>query len=224
MAPGSVRALRLRPRDFKTVVVLTAQHREMLDQVMRLFQIDSDYDLNIMQKDQTLEHVIIQVLTQLGAILDKEKPDMRSGAWRHDHHVRRFRTFRVLPSRDSRRACVEAGLRFSYDKANPFSRRIQSGAGRSFMHVVFCAHRAVADKFAERKYFRRRNFHHRKHGDRRAFYRPERNSSMDGRYVEIAVQRAGTKFIAPNSSDGAPPRKSGRAARARLQSAAACGG
>src|SRR5580700_10771085 len=44
MAPV-VRGLRRRPDDFKTIVVLTAQHREMLDQVMRLFQIDSDYDL-----------------------------------------------------------------------------------------------------------------------------------------------------------------------------------
>ena len=66
MAP-IVRGLRQRSSDFKTVVVLTAQHREMLDQVMRLFQIDSDYDLGIMQKDQTLEYVVTQVLQSAGA-------------------------------------------------------------------------------------------------------------------------------------------------------------
>jgi UDP-N-acetylglucosamine 2-epimerase (non-hydrolysing) len=115
MAP-IVRMLRLRPRDFKTIVVLTAQHREMLDQVMDLFQIKSDYDLGVMQKDQTLEHVVIQVLTQLGPILDKEKPDI---VLVHGDTITTFAAalssfYHQIPV-----GHVEAGLR-SYDKANPF--------------------------------------------------------------------------------------------------------
>src|SRR6185503_6682301 len=75
MAPV-VRSLRKRPNDFKTVVVVTAQHREMLDQVMKLFNIASDYDLNIMHKDQTLEYVVTTVINQMGPIFEKEKPDL----------------------------------------------------------------------------------------------------------------------------------------------------
>ena len=74
MAPV-VRSLRKRPDDFKTTVVLTAQHRQMLDQVMNLFHISSDHDLNIMVQNQSLEHVVVQVMSQLPAILEAEKPD-----------------------------------------------------------------------------------------------------------------------------------------------------
>lgn len=115
MAP-LVRSLRQRAKDFKTTVVLTAQHRQMLDQVMALFRITSDYDLNVMQKDQTLEHVVTQVLNGLGPILDKEKPDIVLV------HGDTITTFAAALSAFYHRVPVghvEAGLR-SYDKANPF--------------------------------------------------------------------------------------------------------
>lgn len=115
MAP-LVRSLRRRAEDFKTTVVLTAQHRQMLDQVMDLFHITSDYDLNVMQKDQTLEHVVTQVLNGLGPILDKEKPDIVLV------HGDTITTFAAALSAFYHRVPVghvEAGLR-SYDKANPF--------------------------------------------------------------------------------------------------------
>src|ERR1700730_9479284 len=75
MAPV-VRSLRKRPNDFKTIVVVTAQHREMLDQVMKLFKVTSDYDLNIMHHNQSLEYVVTEVINQVGPILEKEKPDL----------------------------------------------------------------------------------------------------------------------------------------------------
>src|SRR5262245_43315289 len=75
MAPV-VRSLRKRPNDFKTTVVVTAQHRHMLDQVMNLFHITSDHDLNIMQQNQSLEYVVTQVLNKVGPNLDQEKPDL----------------------------------------------------------------------------------------------------------------------------------------------------
>ena len=115
MAPV-VRSLRKRPNDFSTVVVLTAQHREMLDQVMKLFNITSDYDLNIMQKAQSLEYVVTEVINKLGPILDKEKPDL---VLVHGDTVTAFAAalsafYHRIPV-----GHVEAGLR-SYDKANPF--------------------------------------------------------------------------------------------------------
>ena len=57
-------------------VVLTAQHREMLDQVIQLFNIVPDYDLNIMKQGQTLAGVTSEIMTRLDAIITQEKPDI----------------------------------------------------------------------------------------------------------------------------------------------------
>ena len=57
-------------------VIVTAQHREMLDQVLDLFQIAPNYDLNLMRSGQTLEEVTAGALQGLGAILDETKPDI----------------------------------------------------------------------------------------------------------------------------------------------------
>lgn len=62
--------------EFQTVVCVTGQHREMLDQVLRLFEITPDYDLNIMQKGQTLYDITSKVLCGFGQVLQKEKPDL----------------------------------------------------------------------------------------------------------------------------------------------------
>jgi UDP-N-acetylglucosamine 2-epimerase (non-hydrolysing) len=62
--------------EFKPVVVVTAQHRQMLDQVLELFQIQPDYDLNIMSHDQTLSQITARALEGLDHILDREKPDI----------------------------------------------------------------------------------------------------------------------------------------------------
>jgi UDP-N-acetylglucosamine 2-epimerase (non-hydrolysing) len=60
---------------FKPIVVVTAQHREMLNQMLHLFRITPDYDLDIMSHDQTLVNVTIRVLQGLDRILTKTKPD-----------------------------------------------------------------------------------------------------------------------------------------------------
>lgn len=57
-------------------VVLTAQHREMLDQVVQLFQITPDYDLDLMKHGQTLASLTTGVLAGMDDILGKEKPDL----------------------------------------------------------------------------------------------------------------------------------------------------
>ena len=57
-------------------VCVTAQHREMLDQVLRLFRVKAHHDLNIMQKGQSLEDVTSRVLTGMKTIFEIERPDM----------------------------------------------------------------------------------------------------------------------------------------------------
>ena len=56
-------------------ICVTAQHREMLDQVLALFDIQPDYDLNLMKEDQTLTEVAVLVLSKLEPILKSENPD-----------------------------------------------------------------------------------------------------------------------------------------------------
>ena len=64
------------PEDFKTVVCVTGQHREMLDQVLRIFDVVPDYDLNIMKQGQDLYDVTSRVLTGMRDVLDEVKPDV----------------------------------------------------------------------------------------------------------------------------------------------------
>lgn len=65
-----------KPDKFKVIVCVTAQHREMLDQVLQLFEINPDYDLDIMAPGQDLFDVTTSVLQKLKPILTSEKPDV----------------------------------------------------------------------------------------------------------------------------------------------------
>ncbi|CEA03295.1 UDP-N-acetylglucosamine 2-epimerase [Jeotgalicoccus saudimassiliensis] len=62
--------------DIEPVVVVTAQHREMLDQVLTTFDITPDYDLNIMKAGQTLSEVTGRVINGLESVIKEVKPDM----------------------------------------------------------------------------------------------------------------------------------------------------
>jgi len=62
--------------DIKTKIIVSAQHRDMLDQVLRLFSIDVEYDLNIMTHNQSLYHVTSKVILELEQILNKERPSL----------------------------------------------------------------------------------------------------------------------------------------------------
>jgi len=64
------------PTKFKTVVCVTGQHREMLDQVLKLFEISPDYDLNIMKQGQDLYDVTSRVLLGLRDVLAQTNPDI----------------------------------------------------------------------------------------------------------------------------------------------------
>lgn len=75
MAP-IVLALQQRPEEFVPVTVVTAQHREMLDQVLATFNTTPDYDLNVMHQRQTLTDITTNVLQGMGPVLEKERPDI----------------------------------------------------------------------------------------------------------------------------------------------------
>lgn len=75
MAP-LVKAFEKHPQDFNTLVCVTGQHREMLDQVLHLFDIVPDYDLNIMKQGQDLYDVTARVLVGMRDVLKEAKPDV----------------------------------------------------------------------------------------------------------------------------------------------------
>jgi UDP-N-acetylglucosamine 2-epimerase (non-hydrolysing) len=75
MAP-LVKEFQKHPETFKTVVCVTGQHRQMLDQVLQLFEITPDYDLNIMKQGQDLYDVTARVLTGMRDVLKEVQPDV----------------------------------------------------------------------------------------------------------------------------------------------------
>lgn len=64
------------PNSFRTIVCVTGQHREMLDQVLQIFEVTPDYDLNIMKQGQDLYDVTSRVLLGLRDVLKQEQPDI----------------------------------------------------------------------------------------------------------------------------------------------------
>lgn len=74
MAPV-VEALKQRP-NLETIVAVTAQHRQMLDQVMGLFEIRADVDLDVMEPGQTLAGLFSKILTGMTKVIDQHRPDL----------------------------------------------------------------------------------------------------------------------------------------------------
>ena len=75
MAP-LVKEFQKHPREIETIVCVTGQHREMLDQVLHIFDIQPDYDLNIMKQGQDLYDVTARVLTGMRDVLKEAQPDV----------------------------------------------------------------------------------------------------------------------------------------------------
>jgi UDP-N-acetylglucosamine 2-epimerase (non-hydrolysing) len=65
----------LRQKNCETIVCVTAQHRELLDQVLETFEIRADIDFNIMQTDQSPANVVVQVMDRLSPVIDAHRPD-----------------------------------------------------------------------------------------------------------------------------------------------------
>ncbi len=114
MAP-LVKAMNADP-DIESVLCVTAQHREMLDQVLSLFELVPDYDLNIMKPNQTINMITANVIMGLEDILKKEQPDM---VLVHGDTTTTFATALAAFYNQTKVGHVEAGLR-TYDKYSPY--------------------------------------------------------------------------------------------------------
>lgn len=100
----------------ESIVCVTAQHRQMLDQVMDIFHLKADYDLDIMQPQQTLATITTKSLTGLDAVLDEAKPDM---VLVHGDTSTTFAGALAAFYHQIPVGHVEAGLR-TFDKYSPF--------------------------------------------------------------------------------------------------------
>lgn len=102
--------------NLSAVTVVTGQHREMLDQVLKVFQTEPDYDLGIMSKNQSLTDITVNIISNLNTIISKELPDMIlvHGDTTTTFAASLFAFYNRIPV-----GHVEAGLR-TWDKYSPF--------------------------------------------------------------------------------------------------------
>ncbi len=110
-------ALKLKEREnIETIVCVTAQHRQMLDQVLEAFKIKPEYDLNVMKDKQTLTHITAEVLERLCEVIQKEQPDI---VLVHGDTTTTFSAALAAFYNRVKVGHVEAGLR-TYDKYSPY--------------------------------------------------------------------------------------------------------
>lgn len=102
--------------EIESIVCVTAQHREMLDQVLEIFDLHPQYDLNIMQERQTLAGITTRALTGLEEVMAKERPDI---VLVHGDTSTTFAGALAAYYNQIKVGHVEAGLR-TYDKYQPF--------------------------------------------------------------------------------------------------------
>jgi len=129
--------LQRRPHEFETRVVVTAQHRELLDQVLRVFRIEADEDLDIMRDGQTPFEITVRALEGLRPVLEREQPDVVvCQGDTTTTFVAALASFYLK----IRVAHVEAGLR-SGDKQHPFPEEVN----RRLTSVIADVHFAPTD-------------------------------------------------------------------------------
>ncbi len=102
--------------EIEQIVCVTAQHREMLDQVLEIFDLKPDFDLDIMTKRQTLTDITVKALTGLEEVMSKAKPDL---VLVHGDTTTTFAGSLAAFYSGIKLGHVEAGLR-TYDKTQPF--------------------------------------------------------------------------------------------------------
>lgn len=139
MAP-LVLELKKRPEEFQAIVTVTAQHREMLDQVLSIFDIQPDYDLNIMKDRQTLVDVTTRGLEGLDDVMKKVKPDI---VLVHGDTTTTFIAGLAAFYNQIQVGHVEAGLR-TWNKYSPYPEEMN----RQLTGVLADLHFAPTDKSA----------------------------------------------------------------------------
>ena len=130
--------------DLESICCLTGQHREMLDSVMEIFQLQGDYDLNIMENRQTLSTITTKTLLGMDHVIDACKPDMILV------HGDTSTTFAGALSAFYHQVPVghvEAGLR-TWDKYSPFPEEMNRTLVGDIAEMHFSPTRANADNLA----------------------------------------------------------------------------
>jgi len=137
MAP-LVRELEERSSEFELIVTVTAQHREMLDQVLDVFGVKPNYDLNIMKKKQTLAEITTRALNGLDDIIEETSPDI---VLVHGDTTTTFAASLASYYQQVAVGHVEAGLR-TWNKHSPFPEEIN----RQLTSVIADIHFAPTEK------------------------------------------------------------------------------
>ena len=124
----------LKKRDaIETIVCVTGQHRQMLDQVLEVFRVVPDYDLFIMKERQTLFDVTTNILNKIRAVLEKEKPDV---VLVHGDTSTTFATALACFYLQIPVGHVEAGLR-TYNNYSPYPEEFNRQAVSVISHFNF---------------------------------------------------------------------------------------
>lgn len=140
MAPV-VLELQKYPEQIIPIVAVTAQHREMLDQVLQLFQIVPDYDLDIMSKGQTLFDITSRAMQGLNEVMDQEKPDI---VLVHGDTTTTFAGALAAFYHQTAVGHVEAGLR-THNKYSPFPEEMNRKLTGSLTDMHFAPTRTAKD-------------------------------------------------------------------------------
>ena len=133
-----IRRMQDRPAQFQPITIVTAQHRQMLDQVLELFAIQPDHDLSILRPRQTLADITSAAVIGLDGILSQEQPDfvLVQGDTTTTFVAALSAFYHKIPV-----AHVEAGLR-TRDKFNPFPEEMN----RRMTSVIADVHFAPTEK------------------------------------------------------------------------------
>ena len=130
-------------KEIESIVAVTAQHREMLDQVLETFKITPDYDLNIMKQGQTLGDVTTRALQGLEGVIKECKPDI---VLVHGDTTTTFAGALAAFYNQVDIGHVEAGLR-TYDKYSPYPEEMNR-------QMVDCMTDICSNKVKQRKFIK----------------------------------------------------------------------
>lgn len=132
MAP-LIKEFKKRANNFETKICITAQHREMLDQVLDFFEILPDYDLNLMKPNQNLYNLTADIITELKVVLEDFTPDF---VFVHGDTTTTMASSIAAFYSGAKVCHVEAGLR-TFNKRSPFPEEINRSIAGSICDYHF---------------------------------------------------------------------------------------
>lgn len=176
----------------KVIVCVTAQHRQMLDQVLRVFDVVPDYDLNIMQQKQTLFDITTNIINSIRQVLEQVSPDV---VLVHGDTSTTFATALACYYLQIPVGHVEAGLR-TYDLYAPFPEEFNRQAVDIISQYSFAPTRLAAEhltaegKNKESIYITGNTvIDAMRHTVNENFYHPDLEWALDGRLILITAHR-----------------------------------